>query len=115
MRAMGAVRTSRRDKWDRSEAVQRYYAWRDALRAYLGLTLSTRWADCREVHVVAHFGTNIHSTWGLPYLETPDADNIYKAVTDACFAEDRGIWRQSCAKLWAQHDHMDLQFIGLLR
>ena len=112
---MGAVRTSQSDKWNERPAVVRYYAWRDALRTHLGLTLQTRWLDCREVHITAQFATNIHAVWGKPYLEKPDADNIYKAVTDALFAEDQGIWFQTCRKVWGQYDKLDLQFVGLRR
>lgn len=112
---MGAVRTSRSDKWNPSPAVQRYYAWRDALRAHLGITLKTRWTDCREVHIGAYFHTNIHTLWGQPHLETPDADNIYKAVTDACFAEDKGIYAISCIKMWGQKDELYINFVELLR
>lgn len=112
---MGAVRTSRRDKWDRSPAVSRYYAWRDELRLRLGISLDTRWQDCQEVHITAVFGTHQYAVWGKPYLEKPDADNIWKAVTDACLAEDCGVHTLSCKKLWGPEDCLDLLFVGLLR
>lgn len=112
---MGAVRTSRKDKWEPRPAVQRYYAWRDALRAYLGVTRATPWTDCDEVIIVAHFKTKAQTLWGLPHKEKPDIDNIYKAVTDALFPEDCGIWHDDTRKLWGPENVLELTFVGLRR
>jgi hypothetical protein len=65
--------------------------------------------------VVAHFKTHLRNLWGLGYKEMPDSDNVYKAVTDALFEEDKGIYGHSCFEYWGPEDKIELKFIGLMK
>lgn len=123
MRAMGAVRQSRRDTWDPTDAVIAYRKWRDRLREHCGvaygkngrLVLDTRFRDADEVCITAYFISPTPSLYGQFYKETPDADNIYKAVTDALFVNDQGIAVATCAKRWGERNEMRIVLTNVLR
>lgn len=102
-----APRMTRRDKWltPRRPAVQRYFDFRDALRAAVG--------EIKEVpdRVDCEFYFAMPDSWsekkkiemdGKPHRSKPDRDNCDKAVCDALFAEDSAIHEGSQKKRWCR-------------
>ncbi len=102
-----APRMTRRDKWlkPRRPAVQRYFDFRDALRATVGVV--------KEVpdRVDCEFYFAMPDSWsekkkkamdGKPHRAKPDRDNCDKAVCDALFAEDSAIHEGSQKKRWCR-------------
>lgn len=94
---------TQRDKFIKRPNVQRYWAFKDALRAAAGtlplnpdMVIVTAWVPVppswpkkkREAKV------------GQPCREKPDWDNIGKAVCDALFDEDACIWVGVTIKYW---------------
>lgn len=99
-----APRMTRRDKWltPRRPAVQRYFDYRAVLLAAVG---EIKVPD--EMHLV--FGFPMPESWskkkkaamdGKPHRQRPDRDNCDKAVMDALFEEDGGVWKGSQEKRW---------------
>ncbi len=113
-----APRMTRRDKWlvgaKRRPIVQRYFDFRDALRAAIGdLPVVPD-----ELHVMFHF--EMPESWskkrrqemhGQPHRQRPDRDNCEKAIMDSLFLEDGGVWKGSSEKRWSVHGRVELTMI----
>lgn len=111
---MGAPRQTRLNKikiratgkWVKSPVVERYRAFRDEVRVAAHPHRSLIEA-CSGLQIVAYM--RIPPSWsnkkqmdlrGAPCLAKPDIDNIGKAVLDALFEEDKGVWRMVAEKRW---------------
>lgn len=113
-----APRMTRRDKWlkPRRPCVQRYFDYRDVLRVASGdLPIVPD-----ELNAVFHFA--MPESWskkrrqemnGKPHRQRPDGDNCTKAIQDALFLEDGGVWRGAFEKRWAIHGRVELTMIWL--
>lgn len=111
-----APRMSRRDKWlkPRRPCVQRYFDYRDVLQRAIGdLPVVPHELHCR-------FHIAMPDTWsmkrkrqmfGAPHRSRPDRDNLDKAVSDALFLEDGGVWKGSQEKVWAIHGRVELTMV----
>ena len=100
---MGKPRMTRSDKWKKRPKVMRYRAFADGIRAACGDVPS----NPDGVIVTAH--CPMPPSWskkkqaehdGRPMRQTPDWDNIGKAVCDALFEEDSMIWFGVTIKFW---------------
>lgn len=94
-------RMTQRDKWAKRPAVQRYWDFKDA-------------CACFGVHVPeagAHvtFIVPMPKSWSKkkrlkmlnkPHTSRPDLDNYLKALLDAVYGEDSGVWDIRATKLW---------------
>ncbi len=97
-----APRQNRSDKWKKRPSVLRYRAFRDEVRL-------------KKVHINPYGDTVIFhvpmpKSWskkkklamnGKPHKQKPDLDNLLKALLDAVFEEDCGIWDIRAKKYWA--------------
>jgi len=107
---------TRRDQWlkPRRPCVQRYFDFRDALRAAVGTPPVPD-----ELHV--KFGLPMPASWSgkrrektrtIPHRNRPDSDNLFKAVSDALFDEDGAIWRCSAEKTWTDsHGFVEIRAV----
>jgi Holliday junction resolvase RusA-like endonuclease len=111
-----APRMTRRDKWlkPRRPCVQRYFDYREKLQACVGdlptvpdevhcqfiFTMPESWSKKKRQEMVAK-----------PHRQRPDFDNCCKAVLDALFLEDGGVWRGECEKRWGVHGSVTLTFV----
>lgn len=107
---MGKPRMTRKDKWAKRPCVMRYRAWADAARLVLksqgGIPDG---AVIREVSWIAYF--QVTPGWskekqaemiGQPHRQTPDRDNIDKALLDAIFKDgDQHVTSGRIHKEWA--------------
>jgi Holliday junction resolvase RusA-like endonuclease len=102
---VGKPRMTRRDKWQQRACVLRYRDFCDRLRAVAPCNLND--FDCFAIKVVAYIA--VKDSWsekrkkcsnGTPHRSKPDADNILKAVGDALFKDDSGLWDVQCKKYW---------------
>lgn len=96
-------RMTRSDKWKKRPPVLRYRAFADRVRA-LGLTLPDH-----GYHVT--FVLPMPKSWskrkregmdGKPHQQTPDKDNLEKALLDALYQNDCHIWDGRVTKLWGE-------------
>lgn len=113
---VAAPRMTKRDKWlkPRRPCVQRYFDYRDVLRKGIGdLPVVPD-----ELHAVFHF--SMPESWskkrrqemeGKPHRQKPDGDNCLKAIQDAMFLEDGGVWRGTFEKRWAVHGRVEIRMI----
>lgn len=135
---VGAVRQTRRDSFKPSAAVERYRDWRDLARRHFRdarhcAIIQTPGFDYRkkdpqrfdytrapdEVHLVAYFDlprerSNVRNLELLPeaaHREKPDGDNVLKALVDALFVEDKGIYNMSIIKKWAREGGARLEVV----
>ena len=102
---VGGVRQTRRDKFNPSEAVKRYRAWRDLARAHAGpvpppeTVIDVSWvAYLRPPKTRKVGGKTKHfneaerlKLVGVRAWTKPDRDNIDKALLDALWPEDSDI------------------------
>lgn len=102
---VGKPRMTQRDKWQRRSVVIRYRNYCDRLRAAAPSWLND--VDAYRMSVIAHLDAS--PSWskkkkalmvGTAHRQKPDADNIYKSVSDALFVEDSVIFDQRCRKFW---------------
>lgn len=111
-----APRMTRRDKWlkPRRTCVQRYFDYREVLQRAVGdLPIVPD-----EVNAVFHF--TMPESWsqkrraamdGQPHRQRPDGDNCTKAVQDALFLEDGGVWRGAFEKRWARQGSVEITMV----
>lgn len=99
-----APRQVHKDKFNPSLAVRRYRAFRDELR------LRQVWIPLDYHHVL--FLLPMPTSWKpqdrldsdlMPHRQTPDRDNLEKALLDATFENDCQIWNGQTTKLWSQY------------
>jgi Holliday junction resolvase RusA-like endonuclease len=96
-------RMTQRDKWSRRAPVLRYRAFADECRK-LGVFVP----EC-NYHVT--FILPMAATWtkkkkalmnGKPHQQTPDKDNLEKALLDAVHKQDCAVWDGRATKLWGE-------------
>lgn len=96
-------RMTQRDRWAKRPAVLRYRAFCDEVRLRrLQLPVSGS-------HVT--FVLPMPPSWskkkrtasaGQPHQQKPDVDNLMKALMDALFADDSGVWDVRVSKIWGE-------------
>lgn len=102
-----APRQSRRDKWDPSDPVLRYRAYKDLVR----LCVPKRVLDSAPGELTLEFELPIRKSWskkkqaelvGKPHTLKPDIDNLCKAVLDAMWPDgDSFVWKITASKVWS--------------
>lgn len=108
---VAAPRMTARDKWKRRPCVLQYYAFRDEVRAR-GVKLDS---PCKVT-----FFISMPQSWskrkkadfaGRPHINTPDIDNLLKALLDSVFkdADDAHIWSVWPEKRWAETGHITVE------
>lgn len=106
MEPIGKPRQTRRDVWQLRPVVARYRAFADQLRLEAQKQL-IEWESVGTLCVTAYF--SVPPSWpkskkadmaNQPHRQTPDADNVIKAVMDALFPRDEGIHCISLMKRW---------------
>jgi Holliday junction resolvase RusA-like endonuclease len=111
-----APRMTRRDKWlkPRRPRVQRYFDYRDALQTAIGDLPTVP----DELHATFHFP--MPESWpakkraamdGRPHRCRPDGDNCTKAIQDALFLQDGGIWKGTFEKRWAVTGRVEIVMV----
>lgn len=108
---MGAPRQTRADKWLRRPCVLRYREFRDKIKAAtngvmkepLGMVVIAYLTIPRSIR-----GAKREAMLGTVHRVKPDADNIYKAVSDAIIENDQRICLQVCFKGWADEPRIEL-------
>ena len=96
-------RMTQADKWKQRKCVIQYRNFCDELRAKTaGFQLSGNYTIT--------FRISMPKSWSIkkrdlmrnkPHQETPDLDNLLKAVNDALLEQDKIIYQISATKLWA--------------
>lgn len=96
-------RMTRRDTWAKRPAVLRYRAFKDEVRLK-GLTLP-------EFGYHVTFVIPMPKSWskkkraemnGKPHQQTPDKDNLEKALLDALHTDDSHVWDGRVTKVWGE-------------
>lgn len=105
MDPMGAPRQAPSDKWNPSDAVLRYRAFKDRLRPVVPVDLLEH---CYGFDCEVYF--RIPKSWsikdkvclaGQPHRDKPDIDNIWKCLTDCLFpGSDSHIHTGHMSKFW---------------
>ncbi|MEE8128174.1 RusA family crossover junction endodeoxyribonuclease [Candidatus Vondammii sp. HM_W22] len=94
-------RMTKRDKWAKRPAVQRYHAFKDEIRYRKVKLPESGW------HVV--FQIQMPKSWankkrlqmaGKPHQVVPDKDNLEKALLDSLFLDDCRVWDGRVTKIW---------------
>lgn len=93
-------RMTQRDRWKKRPCVVRYHEFKDRVRA---LKLEVFSGE----HVI--FIMPMPKSWSekarkrmnlTPHTARPDKDNLEKALLDALYKDDSGIWDLRVTKLW---------------
>jgi len=94
-------RMTRSDAWRKRPAVMRYWAFKEECRL--------RKVKLTEGDSVITFVLPMPKSWnalkrqtmnGQPHKQTPDLDNLIKALQDAVFDQDKTIHRVTLSKVW---------------
>jgi Holliday junction resolvase RusA-like endonuclease len=95
-------RMTQRDKWMKRPVVMRYREYCDKIRE-LG-------AQVPESGAHIEFCIPMPKSWskkkreemcGKPHQQKPDVDNLLKALLDALYEDDSGVWDIRVTKLWS--------------
>ena len=97
---MAKPRQTQSDRWKQRPVVIRYRAWCDEVRRQMGdQTLPEAfWATFYLP--VAKSRRDIVE--GDRHAQKPDADNLLKALMDACLEDDSHVWDVRATKLWTR-------------
>lgn len=99
--AVPAPRQVRSDAWRPTDRVQRYHAFRDEVRirhvqipqpfhhVIFVLPIPPSWSQKRKLMME-----------GMPHQQTPDRDNLEKALLDSVFGQDCAVWDGRTTKVW---------------
>jgi Holliday junction resolvase RusA-like endonuclease len=96
-------RMTQRDKWKTRPETQRYWAFKDEVR------LKNVIVPEYGYHVV--FIIPMPKSWSKkkreemnrqPHKQTPDKDNLEKALLDAIYDDDSTVWDGRVTKLWGE-------------
>lgn len=103
---IGKPRMTRRDKWLKRPATDKYWSFGDELRALLGIAHKLPSAPA-NVSWTAYFP--MPQSWskkkqqemsGKPHQARPDRDNVDKAVLDSLFLDDSTAASGNLQKRW---------------
>lgn len=94
-------RMTRKDKWNPSEAAQRYFAYRDEVRLH---KVTIPEADYHVVFVLpmpdSWSGRKKARYIGSGHQQKPDKDNLEKGLLDAVYGDDCVVWDGRATKMW---------------
>ncbi|MGL5370809.1 MAG: RusA family crossover junction endodeoxyribonuclease [Plesiomonas shigelloides] len=105
-------RMTRADKWKQRPAVMQYRRFKDEVRSH-GVILPENY------HVI--FVLPMPQSWskkrkeamlGKPHRQTPDKDNLEKALLDSLYEQDCGMWDGRVTKIWGTHGEIIIQEIS---
>ena len=110
---MGAPRMNRSDAWRGRVVVERYHAYRDALRLMAnlqGFTLPDRFSITFYLPMPASWsGAKRRRMNGTPHQQKFDIDNGLKGLLDALRTDDAGIWAiDGLYKVWAEEGWIEI-------
>ena len=99
------------DRWKRRPVVLDYWTWCEDVRA---LWAALRFPPFPEAGASIHFRVPMPVSWskrkraamaGEPHRQTPDLDNMLKALLDALHVEDKAIYHLSgLTKTWSSNE-----------
>ena len=96
-------RMTRRDKWKKRKCTSQYWAFKDEVRLN-GLSIPES-----GYHII--FILPMPRSWsekkklkmdGKPHQQTPDKDNLEKALLDAVYDNDCRVWDGRVSKIWGR-------------
>lgn len=96
-------RMTQRDRWKKRPSVLKYFAFRDEVKL--------RGVFVPESDSWIAFVIPMPSSWsekkkldmdGKPHQQSPDVDNMIKALLDAIYEDDCAVWQIGCEKRWGR-------------
>lgn len=100
---IGKPRMTQRDKWKKRAVVERYFAYRDAIRLQANLA---KYEITGTIDVTFYIPAPKSLSKkdrillnGTPHTQKPDIDNLVKAFLD-CFGEDKAVHTLKAKKIW---------------
>ena len=94
-------RQTRADKWKQRPCVMRYRAFADEVRR---LEIQLPHSVCHVIFIIPmpkSWSEKKRLDWfERPHQQTPDIDNLFKALADAVYKSDCKIWDVRMTKLW---------------
>ena len=97
-------RMTQADKWKQRKCVIQYRNFCDELRAKTaGFQLSDNYTITFRISMPKSWSKKKRDLMrDKPHQETPDLDNLLKAVNDALLEQDKIIYQISATKLWSE-------------
>ena len=114
---IGKPRMTQSDRWKKRPATSRYWEYKDRLNIQANL-LGFKVPECLEILFVIP----MPATWsakkkaslnGRPHRQTPDIDNLEKALLDALCEQDNYIYYISAMKIWGYVGKIHIETTGL--
>jgi Holliday junction resolvase RusA-like endonuclease len=95
-------RMTRRDKWAKRPCVLKYFSFKDDVRAakielpdsyhVIFVMPMPKWTKKKRIEMN-----------GKPHRQTPDKDNLEKALLDALYDDDSHVWDGRITKIWGEN------------
>jgi Holliday junction resolvase RusA-like endonuclease len=94
----------------KKKLVARYMKWKEDVQL---LAYQAGWKPTDELHVI--FVLPMPKSWsrqkrermrGEPHQQKPDRNNLMKALEDALYKDDSGVWKSSEEKIWGESGHI---------
>lgn len=110
---MGKPRMTQRDRWKQRPVVSAYWAFRDVVR----YQLSGREVGKLGGAVWFEFYVPMPRSWsrkkrlemcGKAHTQRPDIDNFIKAMLDAMYVDDSGVWLCGGGKYWSEKGRVEI-------
>jgi Holliday junction resolvase RusA-like endonuclease len=92
---------TQKDKWAQRPCTRKYWAFKDEIRLR-GITLPNKYFHVTFVIPMPKSWSNIKKRIldKTPHQRRPDADNLFKALSDAIYKEDSHLWDYRITKVW---------------
>ena len=110
---VGKPRMTQSDKWKKRAVVERYFAYRDAIKLQanlLGFELTGELEITFYLSVPKSNAKMQKSMHLQPHTSKPDIDNLLKAFLD-CFGEDKTVHTVKAKKIWTiENPHIIVRY-----
>jgi Holliday junction resolvase RusA-like endonuclease len=100
---------TRRDRWAKRPCVLRYFKYKDLVRAH-GIKVPVMGTQIIFYMPMPKSWTKTKKKrmQGTPHQQTPDVDNLIKAILDALYGNDSVVWDIRGTKYWANEGQIDI-------
>ena len=110
---IGKPRMTKADKWKKRPAVERYWAFKDQI------ALQREDFVFPSRNAIVYFQIKMPDSWSkkkkakmdfAPHEQTPDLDNLLKALWDALMIEDKQVSKIRAEKYWGKVGRIIIEY-----
>lgn len=96
-------------RWKKTPADEKYYRFKDEIKLLNASVPESGWHVLFVIKMPLSWTEKKKKAYDhMPHQQTPDKDNLEKALLDACFTDDKHIWDGRISKVWGREGRIVL-------